>query len=245
VIPTGQVELIVRYGDPFVHVAEDGVVQLPAASLLGPRTRPVLAAATGSTGLVIAALHPWASGVLLRGDLPTLTDRWADLDARCGRARTTTLVDRVATARRPEERARVVEAFLGDLLGERAVDRLAIAADRIIRGRAGRFTASDLAAELGVGERQLRRRVVAAVGLGPKRLARLARAQAALAGLRRGRGWAEVAQDLGYADQSHLIREIKAFTGRTPGRLPGLDEDTPLMRSFNDGAAPLPATVYL
>ena len=28
--------------------------------------------------------------------------------------------------------------------------------------------------------------------------------------------WAEIAADLGYADQSHLSREFRAATGRTP-----------------------------
>ena len=31
--------------------------------------------------------------------------------------------------------------------------------------------------------------------------------------------WATLAAELGYADQSHLIREVKQFTGLTPGQL--------------------------
>jgi len=246
VVPTGRVEIIVRYGDPFIHLDDEGAVTLPPVCLLGPRTRPVLAAATGTTGLVIAALHPWAAGALLGDDVAELTDRFVDLADRFGRVAAASLHDRVAAARSPEVRAGIVQTFLAGLLRHRAIDDVAAACARIIHRRGGRVAASDLATELGVGERHLRRRVRSAVGVGPKRLARLARAQVALAGLQGGRAWPEIALLSGYADQSHLIREIKAFTGRTPGQLPGPREATLLMRTYNATGEPdAPTTFYL
>jgi AraC-like DNA-binding protein len=79
-----------------------------------------------------------------------------------------------------------------------------------------------LARELGIGERQLERTFVERVGLGPKALARVARLQALLPRLA-GAGthvpWAALALDLGYADQAHLIREVKRLSGVTPTEL--------------------------
>jgi len=246
VVPNGRVELIVRYGDPFVHLEGGQIVTVPAVCALGQRTRPIVAAATGATGLVIAGLHPWAGDALLGPDVSAFTDRCVDLAEVVGRAGAASLEDEVASAARPEDRARAVEAFLGRLLREHAIDTLAVACARRIRRRAGRVSIDELATELGSSARHLRRRVTRAVGLGPKRLARLARAQEALAGLRRGSPWPEVAFECGYVDQAHLIREVKAFTGRTPCALPGPGRETPLMRSFNSGGrSPFPATVYL
>jgi len=73
-----------------------------------------------------------------------------------------------------------------------------------------------------LGERQLRRRFVAAVGYGPKRFERVLRLQrfVALAGGAGGRrGLAELALAAGYADQAHLTRECAALAGAPPSAL--------------------------
>jgi AraC-like DNA-binding protein len=72
------------------------------------------------------------------------------------------------------------------------------------------------ALELGVSERQLRRRFVDAVGYGPKTLARVLRFQRFLA---LDGPLAERAFAAGYADQAHLTRECRRLSGRTPAEL--------------------------
>ena len=73
-----------------------------------------------------------------------------------------------------------------------------------------------LAAELGWSRKRLWARFHAQVGLPPKRAARLVRFDHAVHGLAAGRPAAEVAAERGYADQSHLHRDVVAFTGLTP-----------------------------
>ena len=70
-----------------------------------------------------------------------------------------------------------------------------------------------------MSERQLRRRVSAAVGYGPKRLARVLRLGAALQAARTGRELAEVAIDAGYADQAHFANDCRALAGVPPSWL--------------------------
>lgn len=97
----------------------------------------------------------------------------------------------------------------------------AAAPDPLVRAAATRLAAAPaprvgvLAAELGVGERQLRRRVEAAVGYGPKRLARVLRLHRALAHARAGAELAQAALLAGYADQAHLANECRALGGAT------------------------------
>jgi AraC-like DNA-binding protein len=63
----------------------------------------------------------------------------------------------------------------------------------------------------------VQRHFVHALGLSPKQLAQIQRAKRAVALLRAGRPVVDVAMDLGYADQPHMTRSLKRFTGRTPG----------------------------
>src|SRR3954464_5460057 len=78
---------------------------------------------------------------------------------------------------------------------------------------------ADLGAELGISERQLRRRFADAVGYGPKTLARILRFQRFLALARPGDDLARLALSAGYADQAHLTRETRRLAGRTPREL--------------------------
>jgi AraC-like DNA-binding protein len=67
--------------------------------------------------------------------------------------------------------------------------------------------------EVGLSERQLRRRSLAVFGYGPKTLARVLRMRRALGLARGGAPLAEVAARCGYADQAHLAREVKDLAG--------------------------------
>jgi transcriptional regulator GlxA family with amidase domain len=74
---------------------------------------------------------------------------------------------------------------------------------------------------LGISERQLRRRFHAAVGYGPKMLARVLRLRRMLAlSSRDGQvDLARLALDAGYADQAHMTAECSLVAGRPPARL--------------------------
>jgi AraC-like DNA-binding protein len=78
------------------------------------------------------------------------------------------------------------------------------------------------ARDLGLSERQLRRRFERAVGYGPATLRRIQRFQRFLAiahASASGTSLARLAADAGYADQAHLAREARRLSGRTPSEL--------------------------
>ena len=80
-----------------------------------------------------------------------------------------------------------------------------------------------MARELGVSERQLRRRFVHSVGYGPKLLERILRLRRfiAAAACARTKSLTGLALAAGYADQSHLTRECRELTSLTPTQLLG------------------------
>jgi hypothetical protein len=97
---------------------------------------------------------------------------------------------------------------------EGLVDRLArrglLARDELVeRAAEGRPRASS--------PRSMHRHFVAALGMTPKQFAQIKRACRAVDLLREGLAPSVVAAEVGYSDQPHLTRSLKAIMGRTPG----------------------------
>jgi AraC-like DNA-binding protein len=101
---------------------------------------------------------------------------------------------------------------------ERIDPRVRFAVERIDRGH-GVIGMDALARAAGMSRRHLERQFLAAVGVTPKRLARIVRFQHAVQCLRGSddrRAGAETAAACGYADQSHFIRDFREFAGCSP-----------------------------
>lgn len=92
--------------------------------------------------------------------------------------------------------------------------------ERIVASR-GRVRVDELAVEAGWSRTRLWSRFRAQVGLSPKHAARLVRFDDAAHRLAAGRSAAQVAAEGGYADQSHLHRDVLSFTGATPTTVAG------------------------
>ncbi len=91
---------------------------------------------------------------------------------------------------------------------------------RVVAAR-GRVRVDSLAAGAGWSRKRLWSRFRTQLGPTPKRAARLVRFDHAVHRLVAGEGAARVAADAGYADQSHLHRDVVAFAGVTPAAVAG------------------------
>ncbi|MFF9312430.1 helix-turn-helix domain-containing protein [Streptomyces sp. NPDC014748] len=92
---------------------------------------------------------------------------------------------------------------------------------RRIVGSRGLARVDGLAAEVGWSRKRLWSRFRSQLGLPPKRAVKLVRFDHAAHRLVAGERAARVAADAGYADQSHLHRDIMAFAGATPATVAG------------------------
>lgn len=115
--------------------------------------------------------------------------------------------------------APAVIAALGAILLERVVRPLE--PDPLVRFALGALTdrpVSFVTASLGMSPRRFIARFHDVVGLTPKRWVRVQRFQNVLRAIAAGRPvrWADVAAACGYFDQSHLIRDFRAFSGVCP-----------------------------
>jgi AraC-like DNA-binding protein len=129
---------------------------------------------------------------------------------------------RLPPALDPAEAADRVLAITGALIADGAPDRAMARAAVLLRDPAARAEA--VAAEIGLSERQFRRRSQAAAGYGPKTLQRVLRFHRFVrlldaAPARTPPDLAALAAKAGYADQAHLTRECSALSGFTPAAL--------------------------
>ncbi|MGA4845715.1 helix-turn-helix domain-containing protein [Streptomyces sp. G5(2025)] len=114
----------------------------------------------------------------------------------------------------------LLEKFLAERLGAGvATDPEVAATWRHIVARQGQVRVADLAASCGWSRKRLWSRFGAQIGMTPKRAAMLVRFDRAVRGLSAGRDAAEVASACGYADQSHLHRDVRHFADCTPAEL--------------------------
>lgn len=70
-----------------------------------------------------------------------------------------------------------------------------------------------------VTDRSVQRHFMQAVGLSPRCMQNIDRANRAVMLLQQGGRIADVAAELGYADQAHMTRHVKRVSGRTPGEI--------------------------
>jgi methylphosphotriester-DNA--protein-cysteine methyltransferase len=97
-------------------------------------------------------------------------------------------------------------------LVDRLVRRALIVRDEIVEGVVeGRPRA--------IHPRSVQRHFLEAMGVTPKRLQQIQRACRAVDLLAQGKRAVDVALELGYSDQSHLTRALKAIMGKTPGEV--------------------------
>ena len=184
-------------------------------SVAGPDTGPV--ATTMAAGAVILGVRfrPSAGGPALGIPLSELRDLRADLtDLRPAQAR------QLTASLDPQVAADQMLDITAALVADGAPDPAVTWAVRLLRDPATR--AEDVAAEVGLSLRQLRRRCQAVVGYGPKTLQRVLRFRGFVSRVDARPevlDLAAIAAEAGYADQAHLTRECGRLSGMTPAAL--------------------------
>jgi AraC-like DNA-binding protein len=188
----------------------------------GPDTGPWSSALPTGTALAGVRLLPGAGGPALGLPLSALLDQRVGL-AELGTGFGARVAGLLAPELTPAVALRLLASEVGDQVRASPADPLVTEAARLL-GRPG-AEVGELAARLGMGERQLLRRCRAAVGYGPATLRRVLRFRRFVTRIDAGEGGpgsgdlARLAADTGYADQAHLTHECVRLAGLPPAAL--------------------------
>ncbi|WP_434316593.1 helix-turn-helix domain-containing protein [Leifsonia sp. P73] len=217
-----------RWSLPAGASVREAVLEYPTANLvIEADTAALYRASRGLSGRALTG-EGWAFGAML---WPGVAREWVGGSLRGAPpvipldALSVRLTDAVGVVRErladddADGAIAVVEAALAGLPAPDADARLvdaivaAVESDRELR------RVEQLADRFGIGVRRLQRLVAGHIGFGPKWLIQRYRLQEAAAALREPEppALAQLAAELGYADQAHFNREFRAVVGRTPG----------------------------
>ena len=199
-------------GHLIVSVTEDGAARV---RLVGARAVHADIDVTRRVFTVAVRLRPGALPALVRDRADLLTDRAVDLGDVFHGHDVQAILD--GAGRGPRHTAcvlmNIVEARVA---GAPLPPRWLFCASRRVE---------DLQSVLGVRARTLHARMLASVGLAPKRALRIERLYVALRQAGRGASTAAAALAAGYSDQSHFTRDCRALLGEAPGAWRGRSAD--------------------
>jgi AraC-like DNA-binding protein len=220
ILPDGCVEIIRSFADRFAEIGEHSEEKLqPSHFLVGQMTRPVIIRPTGSVRLIGIRFHPGGTFPFVAIPMHEVTDQIIELGAIAAdlEREFKAAADSVASL---QMKIAAIERMLIKRLRSYGHDSPIVdLTARIVRA-AGRVPMDELAAEAGISTRQLRRRFLMEVGVGPKLLCRLLRFQQVFRAVDENVAeWAGIAFECGYYDQAHLINDFRQFAQQTPSVL--------------------------
>jgi AraC-like DNA-binding protein len=215
VAPDGCCEWIVNLATPSEAWRDCTWIRQPRTFLFGQLQGPLLLRSRQTSSVLGVRLRAYAASSLFRipgSELHAFEHLLTDL-----------LKGRIAVRGSGEFESlhiayRNVVALLRVLAAEAsAFDPLAVNAIARIERDGMPPRIAHLASQLGVTSRTLERRFIGAIGLTPKRYARIVRLQRGLRLIeQRSLSLADIAYSCGYADQAHMTREFADLAGRTP-----------------------------
>jgi AraC-like DNA-binding protein len=230
ILPDGCVEIILNFAAPFAqHNGETTQVQ-PRNFVVGQMTGPMLIAPTGPVQLIGIRFHPGGTAPFFNLPIHELTNEVVELPSFAKTLEAKLLAE---STHLPQltDKVFALEKALTRMLEDSKNDlRVLRIASRIVE-TSGMIPVDDLAHESGLSSRQLERRFLAEVGLGPKLLSRIIRFQQVFRAVDANEAsWPIVALDCGYYDQAHLIKDFRQFAQQTPAVL--FAEQSHLTESF-------------
>ncbi len=215
--PSAEMHVAFRLRGPVVRIIEDGVASpYGHAVVRGLRAGYYVKEVAPATITVGAQLRPGAARALLGVPADELAGRHVRLGDLWGDAIVDAVIAEMHAARRPEERLRVMEAFLVSRV--RPVRGIHPAVAESLVGFDPAARVSELVRRSGFSHRAFIAIFRQEVGLPPKLYARVLRFQRTLERLESEPAidWSQLALEAGYSDQAHFSREFRDFAGVTP-----------------------------
>ena len=239
-LPTGEFDLVINTRDGVLRIYDPVKIDMATVYsgplVAGPHSRSYVIDTSQQASLLGAKFRPGGAYAFFGLSADALRDQHVPLEELWGSA-AVQLQDEAMAAKTPEARISVLEeAMTARLASARRAHPAVAHAVRRFHTHHGIENLAAVAAEVDLSSHRFIDLFRREIGLPPKLYCRLLRFRRLLhdVALMPARDLTSVALDCGYYDQSHMIREFKAFSGLTPSAFRGAvgryDNQVPLAR---------------
>jgi AraC-like DNA-binding protein len=216
-LPDSFAEVVINVGAPVMLETERGLLELPRAFVNPIQNKPLLFRAAGFCQMISMKLYPWAVKPILNIDADPSTVHVIGLDAEWQRFAED--LTQIVAHRGYVEAIDCYQEYVCEIAYRHKHDVVSIrTAGHLLRGSRGQIRMTDLAAQSYLSSSQFERRFKQYTAVSPKTYARIIRFESVHAALimNPASRLADLANDYGYSDQAHLIREFKSCAYPTP-----------------------------
>lgn len=217
-LPMGYPFLEFNLGDSWIVRHRDRNTTRFRHILVGLTTSPLYLENISCVHSILVRLQPWGLASLFREAAHLNDCHSPDLVLEDSME---TLVEALRAARSETSCKALLDHFFIAHLGRinTPVDQRLQYAVNVILQRKGQLVIADLEREVFLSQRRLEQLFRDQLGLSPKTYADIARFQSVLAADGQYATLGQLAQEAGYYDQSHFIRQFKKLSGRRPSDL--------------------------
>ncbi len=216
-LPDSYIEVMIAAGAPLMLETISGLVELPRAFMNPIQNQPLRFRATGYCQAISMKLYPWAVKPILNINADPSNMHIIGLDADWQRFADD--LARIVAHRGYTEAIACFQDYVCKIAYRGKHDVTPIrTAGHLMRRSQGQIRITDLAAQSYLSPSQFERRFKQYTAVSPKTYARIIRFETVRSALIMDPSsrLADLANDYGYSDQAHLIREFKAFACCTP-----------------------------
>ena len=215
IIPDGFAELIFHYGDHYLIRLKDQWEEQSKNLYAGQISKFFYLKNSGVSGVLGVKLKPGAFTQLYKVPAHKFTDKVVDLST-ISQIMNVPFRTQLDSCQTPREKISILNQYFHTLSSSYSYGPADRAVDLILSAR-GIISVRELCAALFISERQLERIFRQYIGLSPKYYCRIIRFNYIFQCIQnKDSTWMDIVHNAGYYDQSHFIRNFKAFTGEEP-----------------------------
>ncbi len=219
ILPDGCMELIVNYGDLFKRIHQNDNAEIQPRSFIHGQIRNYIdIQPIDKVGIVGARFFPSRVSPFVRLPVAELNDRAVSLEDIFGNE-ANRIEERILNEPSASGKIQIAEAFLiQKLLANEKMDYVVERCVNMIIKAKGQVALHELIKQIRISERHLERKFISFVGLSPKSFQRITRFQHVLQLIKQNHfsSFESFSYESGYYDQSHFVKDFKAFTGVNP-----------------------------